>query len=65
MRNLHLIMLSIFMVITTLLICSGHYVFGLSMLLITFIQAFLGVVSCLINILEILRQKISPLDGGI
>ncbi len=65
MRNLHLLMLSIFMVITPLLICSGHYVFGLSMLLITFIQAFLGVVSCLINILEILRQKISPLAGGI
>ena len=58
MRNLHLLILSILMVITTLLICSGHYISGLLMLIITYIQAFLGIVSCLINILEICsRQK--------
>jgi hypothetical protein len=53
MRNLHLLILSILMVITTLLMCSGHYIFGLLMLIITYIQAFLGIVSCLVNILEI------------
>ncbi len=58
MRNLHLLILSTLMVITTLLICSGHYISGLFMLIISFSQAFHGIVSCIVNILEIFnRQK--------
>lgn len=53
MKNFHLIILSVSLVITTALLCTGHYLIGLFMLLILLLQAFLGLVSCILNLLDI------------
>lgn len=53
MKNFHLIILSACLVITTALLCAGHYLIGLFMLLILLLQAFLGLVSCILDFLDI------------
>ncbi|MBO5623409.1 MAG: hypothetical protein J5959_17470 [Butyrivibrio sp.] len=53
MKNFHLMILSVCLVITTALLCAGHYLIGLFMLLILLLQAFLGLVSCILDLLDI------------
>ncbi len=53
MKNFHLISLSFGLIITTVLLCAGCYLIGLFMLLALLLQAFLGLVSCVLDLLDI------------
>ena len=53
MKNFHLMILSACLVITTALLCAGHYLIGLFMLLVLYLQAFLGFISCILDLLDI------------
>ena len=64
MKNFHLICLSFGLIITTVLLCDGCYLIGLFMLLALLLHAFLGLVSCILDLLDIilqsLRDKLRP-----
>ena len=59
MKNFHLMILSVCLVITTALLCAGYYLIGLFMLLILLLQAFLGLVSCILDLLDIFLSQSS------
>ena len=56
MRSLHLLTLAALTIITTIFMCSNHYLPGLFMFFISFCHAFVGIVSCLVNILDIIKR---------
>ncbi len=58
MKNFHLISLSFGLIITAVLLCAGCYLIGLFMLLALLLQAFLGLVSCILDLLDIILQSL-------
>ena len=53
MRNKHMLITTLLMILTTCLICRCNYRIGLPLMAATYVTAVLGVASCIKNILEI------------
>lgn len=63
MNNKFMLFTVAMMVLTTLMMCSGNIIIGIISLILTYLLAFLGIVSCIINVIEMSSGRVPKGTG--
>ncbi len=63
MNNKFMLFTAAMMVLTTLMMCSGNIIIGIISLILTYLLAFLGIVSSIINVIEMSSGRVSKGTG--